>query len=132
MASAASKKEDSAASEGKERVGNYSLDGLAVAWDDRRHVRQRLRTQGRLLIRYNPKMKREEIVPQVDKTIHNARVNRHVLPPVLHLVRLNSLLLPNIDRLIQEVHSVYSNNNIRVSGTLSTTRHGRSAISCRC
>ena len=94
MASAASKTEDSSVSEGQERVGNYSLDGLALAWDDLRHVRQRLRSHRRLLLRYNPKMKREEIVPQVDKTIHNARVNRHVLPPVLNLVRLNSLLLP--------------------------------------
>ena len=109
--------EDSAG-HAKERVGNYSLDGLALAWDDSAAVRQRLRSVGRLLMKFDAKLKCEMAVHHVEKSIHNVRANRHVLSPLLHLVRLNSLLLPSIDRLIEEVKQAYDQNSVQIAGEI--------------
>ena len=106
------------ASNGKERVGKYSLAGLALAWDDKCQVRDRLRNIGRLLLRWDPKLKKEEVANQVETSIHNARVNRHVLSPILKLVRLNGMLQPNLDQLIEEIGGAYGKNKVMISAEL--------------
>ena len=44
---------------------------------------------------------------QVEKSVYNIRANRALLSPVLHLVRSNKQLLPNIDRVIEKLLELY-------------------------
>ena len=99
------------------RVGNYSLDGLSVAWENCPRIRSRLRTHGSLLMQFDCKLK-QEVKPvngDVTKTLQNMRTNRYVLSPLANLMRLNSHLPPNIDRLINEVRTIYESNTIKVT-----------------
>ena len=88
-------------------VGNYSLQGLALSWDQRAQVRNRIRSRGRLLLQHDVKLDALMVVPNVEKNIFNLRANGFVLSPLLHLMRQNGFLLPNIDRLISEIGAVY-------------------------
>ena len=98
------------------RVGDYSLDGLSVAWENRANIRDRLRAKNSLLVHYDTKLG-VELVPSkgdIPKSIPNLRANDMVMSPVLRLMRQNGLLQPNLDRLITEVGAIYRRNSIPV------------------
>ena len=101
---------------GKERVGQYSLEGLALAWDNTPTIRQRLRQDQHFLVHYDSKLKRTVYKCDVAKTIPNARANRWALQPLFGLMRHNSMLLPSIDRLVQQVQLLYSTSLVTCSG----------------
>ena len=101
---------------GKERVGQYSLDGLATAWDNIPSIRKRMREDHRFLVHYDNKLKREVYKTSVEKTTANVRANRLALSPLLSLMHHNNMLLPNIDRLIEQVSSLYSTSMVTISG----------------
>ena len=105
--------EDVGKSHGKQLVGNYSLRGLAMAWDNTEKVRSRLRAHSRVLLHYDPKLKLEQVVSVVEKTVYNLRANHFVLSPVLNLVRTHQQLLPSIDRLIEELWQLYALHNLK-------------------
>ena len=95
------------------RVGNYSLDGLSISWENLEKVRARFREHKCLLLQFDTKLG-EALVPgngHVSKSIHNLRVNHFVVSPLVHLVRRNDLLLPNFDRLHQELQILYERNH---------------------
>ena len=103
------------------KVGNYSLNGLnglALAWDNLALVRDRVRKDSRLLLTYDSKLKQTVITRHVEKNMGNLRANSFVLSPVLHLVRIHQQL-PNIDRLISEIQSVYKQNSKNVGGEIA-------------
>ena len=97
-------------------VGKYNLEGLARTWDNTGLVRDRLRSQKRLFLSYDTKLKQAMIVANVETTVPNLRVNSFVLSPVLKMVRANNDLLPQIDRVIQEIQTVYWANACHVNG----------------
>ena len=109
---------DVGASVGKQLVGNYSLKGLALAWDNRSSIRDRLRARNRLLLSYDMKLKVQRVVSHVEKTVPNVRTNADVLSPVLHLIRTNKGLLPCIDRIIEEIGILYGNYELQIDGEL--------------
>ena len=116
MAEAASiDRKDSSASLRKALVGNYSLGGLCITWDNREGIRQRIRSHSRLLLNYDTKLKKQIVATNVETSVHNLRANAFVLSPLLHLMRFNGQLLPNLDRLIAEIHGLYERYT-KVSG----------------
>ena len=101
---------------GRCRVGNYALDGLSVAWENTQQIRQRLRAKQALLLQHDMKLE-VDVAPatgHVCKSISNLRTNRCVLTPVLHLMRQHALLLPNLDRLIDQIRQLYEENRVQV------------------
>ena len=104
--------------DGKLLVGNYSLRGLALAWDNRSAIRDRLREQKRLLLQYDTKLKQTMVAKSVDKSVYNIRINQAVLSPVLHLVRANRQLQPGLDRLIEEIKILYAKYKIDILGDI--------------
>ena len=99
-----------------ERVGNYSLQGLAQTWDNSSPIRARLRDRQRFLLQWDPKLKAEVVVTRVPKSIHSVRANPEALKPLLVLVRENHSLLPIIDRVMEEIQLLYNAFEIKVSG----------------
>ena len=66
------------------RVGDYSLEGLSIAWENRHSIRERLRAMNSLMVHYDTKLG-VELVPSkgdVPKSIPNLRANDMVLTPV--------------------------------------------------
>ena len=113
MAEAAIKERDKR----RVRVGSYSIDGLSAAWENVSKLRDRMWEQRCLLVQWDSKLEVEipALNGHVSKSIHNLRSNRQILFPLIHLMRQNDLLLPNIDRLIAEVQVLYKRNGLGTS-----------------
>ena len=86
-------------------VGSYSLQGLALEWDNCPHIRARLRKNMNLLIHRCPKTQ-QDTNHKVEKNMFNVRSNAEVLKPVLRLIREHGAL-PSLDHLIEEVENVF-------------------------
>lgn len=92
----------------------YCLAGLQTSWDNIPLVRSRLRNNQNLILQFDPE--REELVNgPVDKTLANVRCNLEALQPVLHLMKLNGLQPPMIDRLMEEVRGLYNCAKVKAS-----------------
>ena len=85
---------------------NYSLEGLANAWDNFDLIRERLREGHPLLRHYDGKQK-EELDQYVEKSTANCRVNQAVLAPVLMFMKENNMSPPCIDNVIHECDLFY-------------------------
>ena len=89
-----------------ERVGKYNMSHLPKAWDDDDFIRERLREDKPLLLHLDPKCGQEQAA-YVEGTVDNVKLNLPALLPLADLMSKNSLLMPNIDSLIQSVHNAY-------------------------
>lgn len=89
-----------------DRVGNYSLQGLHVEWDNMKEVRDRLRKNSRLIMHWDPETEKLTNI-YVEKTLMNLRHNRMQLRPLFLRMKANLLHLPGIDNLIEEVRALY-------------------------
>ena len=93
-----------------ERVGGYSLGGLAQRWDDCQDVRNRLRNEYDLVVKDDGHGGISN--GHVDKTMVNVVANSIVLSPILKLMADNGRRVPGIDDLLPEVSLVYDFNKI--------------------
>ena len=89
-----------------ERVGKYDISHLPKAWDDEETIRERLRNDHQLLLHLDPSTGEAANV-DVDGSVANVKCNLQVLIPLADTMAQNSLLMPNIDRLIQSVDMTY-------------------------
>ena len=95
-----------------ERVGSYSLEGLAQMWDDMPDVRARLRNMMVLMVKCG---NNDELVAgYVDKTSPNVIANAAVLSPVLRFMCENDRKIPGIDQVFPEVTKIYAFNKIHI------------------
>ena len=120
--------------EKQSRVGNYSLDGLWIAWENTMVIRQRLREMNTLIVQFDPKLQLE-VVPStghVAKSVHSLRANRAVLSPLLNLIRINQFLLPNLDRLIAQVQTLYERNNCQLKDAGDIYYHNAKSLRALC
>ena len=89
-----------------ERVGKYEMGSLARSWDNDEKVREQIREKKPLLLHVDPAS--GNLVEQhVDGSVANVKANMHVLIPLADIMAKNSLLMPNIDRLIQVIDRFY-------------------------
>jgi hypothetical protein len=93
-----------------ERVGGYSLGGLAQTWDDCQDVRNRLRNEYDLVVKGDGNDGISN--GHVDKNMANVVANSFVLSPILKLMAENGRRVPGIDDLLPEVSLVYDFNKI--------------------
>lgn len=93
-----------------ERVGGYSLAGLAQTWDDCQDVRNRLRDQYDLIVKCDG----NGVISngQVDKNMANAIANSIILSPILKVMADNGRRVPGIDDLLPEVSLIYDFNKV--------------------
>ena len=89
-----------------DRVGKYDISHFLKAWDDDETVRERLRNGHQLLLHHDP-LTGEAANVSVEGTVANVKCNLQVLLPIADTMAQNSLLMPNIDRLIQCVDLLY-------------------------
>ena len=92
----------SSSNERTEKSGKYSLDGLAVSWDDEPLIRNRMRNNENLMRHWDSK-KGEETNDDVTRNVANLKLNYKVLAPLLVKMASNGHLLPAIDRIMEEV-----------------------------
>ncbi|CAE7858715.1 unnamed protein product [Symbiodinium microadriaticum] len=95
-------------------VRDYSLDGLAVAWDNCRVVRQRLRNRSNLLRHRCPKLK-ESFNTKVERSAFNVRENAAVLRPVLGYVASQGAA-PTIERLVEQIRDLLADCKAQLIG----------------
>lgn len=89
-----------------DKVSNYPLENLHLEWDNIPEVRNRLRNGQHLFLHFDEKTGALTNHP-VEKTLQNVRQNRKQLAPVNRRVRDQSLQLPNIDNIIEEMRLLY-------------------------
>ena len=90
------------------RCVSYNLSGLALDWDNTSSIRQRMRDGNNLLQNFDTKLKMFTN-NYVERNVKNVRINADVLGLVCVMTRKHGLL-PNIDRLAEEVKSLYRLN----------------------
>lgn len=100
---------------GTEKVGGYSLQGVAKAWDDDNVVRQRLRDEFNLVLMADPLNDGMGKNGHVEKSAKNLKVNDCILMPLLKIMHQYDLRLPAIDEVLAQVSKVYSFGKITVS-----------------
>ncbi len=100
----------------KGRCVSYNLSGLALGWDNTSSIRQRMREGNNLLQHFDTKLKMFTN-NYVERNVKNVRVNAAVLDLVCVMTQKHGLL-PNIDKLAEEVKSLYRLNQRPV--TIST------------
>ena len=89
-----------------ERVGKYEMGSLAKSWDNEECTRDRIREKKPLLLHVDPAS--GDLVEQhVEGSVANVKANLHALIPLADIMAKNSLLMPNIDRLIQVIDRLY-------------------------
>ena len=89
----------------KDRIGNWPMDELAVAWDNCPLVRERLRGGHNLNMNYDQE-KHVATDSYVEKTIPSLKLNHFVVSPLLKMMAANDRTLPNLDRLLQQVTAI--------------------------
>ena len=94
------------AKQGKAMVGEYSLVGLALKWDNDSEIRQRMRDGFNFLCHFDPKLKKLTN-HKPEKNVKDAQANARVLLPVCNLIRTHKLL-PEVERLADEVRTIHS------------------------
>ncbi len=94
---------------------HYSLEGLALTWDNTEIVRQRLRDQQNLCRHIDPK-KNLEVDAYVERTLQNCRCNHSVLSPLLKIMKENNGKLPSIDRVMEQVDLLFKMAKVAVTG----------------
>ena len=93
---------------------------LAQAWDGVEAIRKSVRDHGRLLLVAGPDgnplaTKREEVVPKCGAT---ARLNKHVLIPVMNLMgRVEDYKLPTIDVMLGAVNTFYQDMKVELNAS---------------
>ena len=97
----------------KDRVGNWSMDGLADDWDNCPLTRQRLRDGNNLLQNFDSE-KHAATNGYVDKTIPSLKLNHFVMAPVLKLMGKNGKTLPALDRLLHQIGVLYERSQINL------------------
>lgn len=101
------------AGEKNEKVGGYSLDGLATCWDNDFLVRRRLRSGLNLVCKYDPNTG-GPVTGHVEKSQDNCRLNNFILSPILCMMFENDLKLPAIDAVQIHVADIYQLNQVTV------------------
>ena len=93
---------------------------LAQAWDGVEAIRKSVRDHGRLLLVAGPDgnplaTHREEVVP---KCVATARLNKHVLIPVMNLMgRVEDYKLPTIDVMLGAVNTFYQDMKVELNAS---------------
>ena len=98
----------------RDYVRDYSLDGLAVSWDNIPEIRARLRSCHNLVMHRCPKLK-EVFNVSVKTTIYNVRENAVVLRPVLKFIAVEGAA-PAIDRLAEQVQKLLDDTSAKLRG----------------
>ena len=87
-------------------MGTYDLDSLPVTWDNDHRIRDRIRQNENLMMRFNTTLGKTEM-GFVEATPDNCKTNAAVLKPVLAIMRSNDLQLPGISALVNAIESFY-------------------------
>ena len=87
-------------------VGSFDLDSIPVTWDNDSKIRDRIRLNENLTMRFNSSFGKTE-TGFVEATPENCRINAPVLKPLLALMRENDLQLPSIPAIINAIESFY-------------------------
>lgn len=91
----------------KEQV-SFSLDGLAVAWDNDPLIRERLRSDGgHLLKTYDAKLK-QAVDGQIEIKVENLRVNACILSPLFKMMSQNEGASPCVEKLQLQVADLFN------------------------
>ena len=90
----------------KHVVGSYSLKGIAMEWDNKPAIRERIRENQSLVLAMNHESGKGESI-YVNATLENLRLNSVVLEPLAVRMKENNLQLPSIDNLIQSVDEFF-------------------------
>lgn len=91
----------------KEQV-SFSLDGLAIAWDNDPLIRERLRSDGgQLLKTYDAKLK-QAVDGQIEIKVENLRVNACILSPLFKMMSQNERASPCVEKLQQQVADLFN------------------------
>lgn len=91
----------------KEQV-SFSLDGLAVAWDNDPLIRERLRSDGgHLLKTYDAKLK-QAVDGQIEIKVENLRVNACILSPLFKMMSQNERASPCVEKLQLQVADLFN------------------------
>ena len=104
---------DAESTKSADRVGNWSMDSLAEAWDNCPLVRERLR-DGNALVQNFDQVKHCATNSYVEKTIPSLKLNHFVMAPVLKLMGANDKTLPNLDRLLQQITKLYERSKVNL------------------
>lgn len=107
--------EEPLSTERSERVGRYSLEGLAQSWDNDEYIRNRLRSGRNLCMHWDPtegKLTDQTVV----RSIQNVRMNSPILAPVCKLMAANECTLPMIDGVMEEVRSLFMKAKVPIAG----------------
>ena len=91
----------SASSQGspKSVVGSYGLDTVPVQWDDSPVIRDRIRDNHNLLLKFNHTTGQKESGCFIEANNDNVKLNASVLKPLLQVMRNHDLQLPSIENL---------------------------------
>lgn len=89
----------------KSVVGSFSLSEVPFDWDNTPEIRDRIRKNMNLCLRYNDKMEPE--CGYIDPTLDNVKLNGCVIRPVAVLMAQNDLQLPSIESLLSAVAAFY-------------------------
>lgn len=106
-------REDESVSKSNPKVGQYSLTGLALTWDNCVNVRQRMRDRFNLVCHYDSKLKKLTNTI-AHKTVRDAICNDFVLVPVCQLIRKHGVL-PCVDKLAEQVKTLYSVHTLPIT-----------------
>ena len=90
----------------KSRVGDFSLEGIPLQWDNDPTVRERMRENQNLCLAYNESTG-QTTSTFVDATISNLKLNASVLKPLVVLMKENDRQLPSIHALITAVENYF-------------------------
>ena len=99
-------------------VGNYSLDNMAVSWDDSPAIRDRIRENHNLMMRYDDTLRKPVGDGYIDATIDNIKLNAMVLTPLLVVMKDNNLQLPSIEALNKSIEAFYQLSKVARSADL--------------
>ena len=93
-------------SSSKSVVGSFELGTIPETWDNSPQIRERIRQNQNLLMRWNYQTSGEE-AGYVEATYDNCKVNGPVLLPVLKLMAENQNQLPSVRGLQEAIESFY-------------------------
>ena len=107
-------------SEGSPRglVGSFSLDSMAVSWDDSPTIRDRIRENHNLMMRYDDTLRKPVADGYIDATIDNIKLNAMVLTPLLVVMKDNNHQLPSIEALNKAIDAFYQLSKVARSTDL--------------
>ena len=89
----------------KNVVGSFPMSEVPFEWDNTPEIRDRIRKNMNLCLRYNDKMEPE--CGYIEPTLDHLKLNRCVLRPVAVLMAQNDLQLPSIEALLSAVAAFY-------------------------